>query len=225
MHDNSEEHWIMLRQDEQECWNQGYTHVMGCDEVGRGALAGPCVSGGVILNPDFCLMDLRDSKEATPKMRRTWTEIIKEQAISWSIGQAEASEIDTINIHKATLTAMSRAIRSSAVKPDYILIDGKFITTEKIPQKAIIQGDVKSAVIAAASIVAKVYRDELMMEYAKVYPEYEFDQNKGYPTKKHMDVIRRIGPCPIHRKSYLKFLEKGRQMDIFDILVDVKENG
>ena len=124
-----------------------------------------------------------------------------------------------LNIHKATLVAMSRAIIKASVKPNFILIDGRFkvYTIEKIPQKAIIKGDMKSAVIAAASIIAKVYRDELMIEYAKIYPEYEFERNKGYPTVKHMDTIRQIGPCPIHRRTYLKFMEDG-QMDIFDFL-------
>jgi len=219
MHDNSMEHWIKLRQDEQSCWTEGYTYVMGCDEVGRGALAGPCVAGAVILRPEFCLAELRDSKEATPKMRRVWTEIIKEQAVTWSIGQVEARDIDMINIHQATLVAMSQAIIKASVKPNFILVDGRFTvyTTEKIPQKAIIKGDMKSAVIAAASIIAKVYRDELMIEYAKIYPEYGFERNKGYPTAKHMDTIRQIGPCPIHRQTYLKFLGDG-QMDIFDFL-------
>ena len=219
MHDNSMEHWLKLRQDEQECWNQDYNYVMGCDEVGRGALAGPCVAGAVILGPEFCLAELRDSKEATPKMRRAWTEIIKGQAVTWSIGQVEAPDIDMINIHQATLVAMSRAITKAPVKPDFILLDGRFkvFTTERIPQKAIIKGDMKSAVIAAASIVAKVYRDELMIKYAKLYPEYGFERNKGYPTAKHMDTLRKIGPCPIHRQTYLKFLGDG-QMDIFDFL-------
>lgn len=145
--------------------------------------------------------------------------IIKEQAIGCSIGQVEAPDIDMINIHKATLVAMSRAIIKSPVKPDYILVDGKFtvFTAEKIPQKAIIHGDMKSAVIAAASIVAKVYRDELMVEYGKIYPEYGFERNKGYPTAEHMDTIRQFGPYPIHRRTYLSFLGNG-QMDIFDIL-------
>jgi len=213
------EHWIKLRQDEQKCWTQGYKNVMGCDEVGRGALAGPCVAGAVILSQEFCLAELRDSKEATPKMRLAWAEIIKEQAITWSIGQVEAPDIDMLNIHKATLVAMSRAITKAPVKPNFILIDGRFTvyTTERIPQKAIIKGDIKSAAIAAASIVAKVYRDELMTEYSKIYPEYGFERNKGYPTAKHMDTIRQIGPCPIHRQTYLSFLGDG-QMDIFDFL-------
>jgi ribonuclease HII len=219
MHDKSMEHWIELRQDEQRYWDQGYNYVMGCDEVGRGALAGPCVAGAVILNPEFCLAELRDSKKATPKMRRKWTEIIKDQAVTWSIGQVEAPEIDMINIHQATLVAMSKAIIKASVKPDSVLVDGRFkvFTKEKIPQEAIIKGDMKSAVIAAASIVAKVYRDGLMIEYAKVYPEYGFERNKGYPTARHMDTIRQIGPCPIHRRTYLKFLGNG-QMDIFDLL-------
>ena len=219
MHDNSIEHWIKLRQDEQKCWTQGYKNVMGCDEVGRGALAGPCVAGAVILSQEFCLAELRDSKEATPKMRRAWAEIIKEQAITWSIGQVEAPDIDMLNIHKATLVAMSRAITKAPIKPNFILIDGRFTvyTTKRIPQKAIIKGDIKSAAIAAASIVAKVYRDELMTEYSKIYPEYGFERNKGYPTAKHMDIIRQIGPCPIHRQTYLKFIKDG-QIDIFDFL-------
>lgn len=221
MYDISIEHWLKLRQEEQECWDDGYHYVMGCDEVGRGALAGPCVAGAVILCPEFLLAGLRDSKKATVKMRRTWAEIIKDQAAAWSIGQIEADQIDTMNIHKASLAAMSLAIETSQVKPDFVLIDGKFkvLTAEKIPQKAIVHGDALSAVIAAASIVAKVYRDELMTEYAKLYPEYGFEQNKGYPTKKHKEVLRRIGPCPIHRRSYLKFLDN-RQMSLFDFLGD-----
>ncbi|HZK83475.1 MAG TPA: hypothetical protein VFC58_02125 [Desulfosporosinus sp.] len=110
MHDNSIDPWIKRRHDEQNCWSEGYNHVMGCDEVGRGALAGPCVAGAVILSPEFYLAELRDSKEATAKMRRTWTKVFKEKAVTWSMGQVEAPDIDMINIHKATLVAMTAGL-------------------------------------------------------------------------------------------------------------------
>jgi ribonuclease HII len=153
-----EEHWLQLRQYERECWEQGYSFIMGCDEVGRGCIAGPVVAGAVILPRDFNLLDLRDSKAATKRMRERWTVQIKEQAVCWAIAQVEPSKIDTLNIANASLLAMEKARQELSVQPDYILIDGcsRLPDSKHIPQKPIIKGDTKSAVIASASVIAKL---------------------------------------------------------------------
>jgi ribonuclease HII len=214
-----EEHWLELRKYEKTCWDEGYEYIAGCDEVGAGSLAGPVVSSSVILPRDFKILGLRDSKAATQLMRELWVDQIKEQAIAWAIGQIEPADIDKVNIRRASLLSMELAVQKLTVQPNYVLIDGRssLPNLKGIPQKPIVKGDTLSAAIACASVVAKVYRDSLMLEYDKQYPEYGFRNHKGYGTKEHMEAVRKYGPCPLHRKTFLKFLSKWNQMSIFDL--------
>lgn len=215
----TEEHWLELRKYEKSYWDEGFRYICGCDEVGAGPLAGPVVAASVILSPDFKLLELRDSKAATRRMRELWVDQIKEQAVAWAIGEIEPPEIDKLNIRRASLLAMEQAVQKLTTKPDYIIIDGRspLPNLKGVPQKPIIKGDTLSAVIACASVIAKVYRDSIMLEYDKQYPEYGFRNNKGYGTKEHMEAVRKYGPCPLHRKTFLKFLNKWKQMSIFDL--------
>ena len=178
-------------------------YICGIDEVGRGPLAGPVVASAVILPKDTYYMYLNDSKKVTEKRREKLYDEITESAISWSVGVISPEVIDEINILQATYKAMQQAIAGLSVRPDIILVDAVTIPDIDIPQKGIIKGDAKSVSIAAASIVAKVYRDRMMYEYDKIYPEYMFAKNKGYGTKAHMDALRSIGMSPIHRRSFV----------------------
>lgn len=186
---------------------RGYEFVAGLDEAGRGPLAGPVVAGAVIFAPDFIMTDnfklLADSKKLTAKKREALFPIIKQQALACEIGVVSHSTIDKINILEASLLAMARAVEKLNTQPNFLLVDGKF-TLRKIttPQKAIIGGDNLIASIAAASILAKVSRDYLMMQYHEQYPLYGFDQHKGYGTKLHIEALRKYGPCPIHRLTF-----------------------
>lgn len=175
----------------------------GCDEVGRGCLCGPVVAAAVILQPSYANELINDSKKLSRKNRMGLVKEIEENAICWALGSADAAEIDRINILNASFLAMNRAISQLVVKPDHLLIDGnRFNTQLDIPFDCIIKGDGKYASIAAASILAKVYRDELMAKLAGQYPGYGWENNAGYPTKKHREGIERYGPTPIHRKSF-----------------------
>ncbi|MEX0884222.1 MAG: ribonuclease HII [Cyclobacteriaceae bacterium] len=175
----------------------------GCDEVGRGCLCGPVVAAAVILQPSYANELINDSKKLSRKNRMGLVKEIEENAICWALGSADAAEIDRINILNASFLAMNRAISQLVVKPDHLLIDGnRFNTQLDIPFDCIIKGDGKYASIAAASILAKVYRDELMAKLAGQYPGYGWKNNAGYPTKKHREGIERYGPTPIHRKSF-----------------------
>ncbi|MCY3625289.1 MAG: ribonuclease HII [Candidatus Dadabacteria bacterium] len=176
--------------------------VAGVDEAGRGCLAGPVVAGAVILDENRPVHGLRDSKTLSEKRRNELFEQIREKAIAYSVGITEAAEIDRINILRAALLAMEKAVLSLGRKPDFLLIDGNSKTSLPIRQKAIIKGDSKCASIAAASIVAKVTRDRIMTEIEREYPGYGFSRHKGYPTKEHFGALRNLGPCPIHRKSF-----------------------
>ncbi|WP_459128753.1 ribonuclease HII [Guggenheimella bovis] len=176
--------------------------VAGIDEVGRGPLAGPVVSAVCILDPKKRILGLKDSKKLTAKAREELVLEIKEKAIAYSIQEVSEAVIDSINILNATKKAMLQALQTINPKPDVLLIDALTLDTP-IFQKAIIHGDDLSNSIAAASILAKVYRDELMDEYSTLYPEYGFEKNKGYGTSEHMEALYSIGPCPIHRKSFL----------------------
>ncbi len=175
----------------------------GCDEVGRGCLCGPVVAAAVILPPSYANEWINDSKKITKTNRQILAEEIKIASLSWAIGEASVDEIDRINILNASFLAMNRAISSLWIHPDHLLIDGnRFKTDLKTPFTCIVKGDGKFASIAAASILAKVYRDGLMGELAEIYKGYGWETNVGYPTKLHREGIRKQGPTPIHRKSF-----------------------
>ena len=189
-------------------YDEGYTAICGCDEAGRGPLCGPVVAAAVILPRDTVIEGLNDSKKLTEKKREALFEVIKEKAIAYAIAEASPDEIDEINILNASMLAMQRAIDALPVKADFALIDGNCSRGFKLPTETIVKGDAKSASIAAASILAKVTRDRQCVELHKEYPEYNIAKHKGYPTKEHMDAVRRYGIAPIYRRSFLKFLDK-----------------
>ena len=182
----------------------GLRLICGVDEAGRGPLAGPVCAAAVILPEHLQIPGLNDSKKLTDKKRRELFPVIQEQAIAYGIGLASESEIDEINILQATFLAMRRALEQLTVRPEIALIDGNRETDFGLPVKTVVKGDSLSANIAAASILAKVTRDNLMMELAQQYPEYGFEIHKGYGTKAHYEALRTYGPCPIHRKTFLK---------------------
>lgn len=187
---------------------EGYTAVCGTDEAGRGPLCGPVVAAAVILPRDTEIEGLNDSKKLTEKKREKLFDIIKEKAVAYAIAEASPAEIDEINILNASMLAMRRAIEALPVKADFALIDGNCSRGFEIPTETIVKGDAISASISAASILAKVTRDRQCLELDKLYPEYGIAKHKGYPTKDHMDAVRKYGPAPIYRMSFLKFLDK-----------------
>lgn len=175
----------------------------GCDEVGRGCLCGPVVAAAVILPEDYANELINDSKKLSKSNRENLVKEIKISSIAWSIAEASVEEIDQINILHASILAMNRAIKTLSTTPDHLLIDGnRFKTDTGIPFDCIIKGDGKFASIAAASILAKVYRDNLMAGFAESYPGYGWEKNAGYPTKVHRDGIMKLGLTPLHRKSF-----------------------
>lgn len=178
--------------------------ICGVDEAGRGPLAGPVCAAAVILPAHLQIPGLTDSKKLTDKKRRELFPIIQDQAIAFGIGLASEAEIDEINILQATFLAMHRALSQLSVRPELALIDGNRETDFGLPVKTVVKGDSLSANIAAASILAKVTRDDIMMEQAKVYPQYGFEIHKGYGTKAHYEALRQFGACPIHRRTFLK---------------------
>ncbi len=184
---------------------EGKRYIAGVDEVGRGPLAGPVVCAAVImpLDDNNLILGVDDSKKVTEKNRRILSETIKNKAIAYSICAVNEEVIDEINILNATKRCMKNAIESLSLKPDCVLIDAVDLDID-VETRPIIKGDAKSYVIGAASIIAKVYRDALMDEYDERYPEYGFKKNKGYGTKEHINAIRTVGPCPIHRKTFIK---------------------
>ena len=187
---------------------QGVQYVAGVDEVGRGPLAGPVVTAAVILPADFDVLGVDDSKKLSEKKREELFEIIKEKAICYAIGMADEKRIDEINILEATKEAMGKAIRSLEIQPEHILIDALTLKDVDIPQTGIVKGDATSVSIAAASILAKVTRDRMMVEYEETYPGYGFAKNKGYGTKAHYEGLDQYGITPIHRRSFLvKYME------------------
>lgn len=181
-----------------------YTYICGIDEVGRGPLAGPVVAGAVILPKDCDILYLNDSKQLSEKKREELNELILEKAIATGIGVVSPERIDEINILQATYEAMRQAIGRLQVSPQLLLNDAVTIPQVTVPQVPIIKGDAKSISIAAASIIAKVYRDRLMVQYDEIFPGYDFAGNKGYGAKAHIDAIRKLGPTPIHRRSFIK---------------------
>lgn len=191
-----------LLQIENTLYQEGYHLIAGVDEAGRGPLAGPVMAAACILPKSFDLPGLNDSKKLSPKKREYLSHRIKEQAIAFSLGSATSSEIDIVNILQATKLAMKRALDNLAITPEYVLIDGRDRLNITLVHKSIVGGDGLSACIAAASILAKVARDELMCEMHEIYPEYGFDLHKGYCTKLHLQALERYGPCPLHRQSF-----------------------
>lgn len=175
----------------------------GCDEAGRGPLAGPVFAAAVILPQDFYHPLLDDSKKMSLKAREELRPIIEREAVAWAVEEVSAEEIDSLNILWASVTGMQRAVRKLGVKPDFLLIDGnRFRPFDGYPYETIVHGDATYACIAAASVLAKTYRDEHMRSLAKLYPEYGWERNMGYPTPEHLEAIRRYGYTPEHRKSF-----------------------
>ena len=195
---------------ENEKYAQGYTAVCGCDEAGRGPLCGNVVAAAVILPQGLVIEGLNDSKKLSEKKREALFEVIKKEAVAYSVAFATPAEIDEHNILGATMIAMNRAVEGLAVKADFALIDGNCARGFVIPTQTVVKGDAKSPSIAAASILAKVTRDRQCAELDALYPEYGFAKHKGYPTKDHMQKVRELGPCPEHRRSFLKFLDKDK---------------
>lgn len=181
-----------------------YSYICGIDEVGRGPLAGPVVACAVILPKDETILYLNDSKQLSAAKREELYKVIMEKAVGVVIGVVSPETIDEINILQATYEAMRIAISKLPVKPDLLLNDAVTIPGVDIKQVGIVKGDARSVSIAAASIVAKVTRDQMMVEYDKIYPEYHFASNKGYGSKVHTDALKEIGPCPIHRRTFIK---------------------
>ncbi|PLS06534.1 ribonuclease HII [Neobacillus cucumis] len=190
-----------MNQYERKIRAQGFSFIAGVDEVGRGPLAGPVVAAAVILPEDFFLAGIDDSKKLTEKKREEFASFIKKEAMAYSVAMIPAEEIDEMNIYEATKKAMKAAVVSLEPKPDFLLIDAMKLETP-YPTESIIKGDAKSISIAAASIVAKVARDELMKELSESYPVYGFQQNMGYGTKEHLQAIKQYGITPYHRKSF-----------------------
>lgn len=181
---------------------EGLTEA-GCDEAGRGCLAGSVYAGAVIFPPDYRNEELNDSKQLSERRRDELREIIKRDAVAWAVGIVEPDEIDRINILNASILAMHRALDALSVRPEAVIVDGnRFKPYRDLPYTTIVKGDGKYLSIAAASILAKTYRDDYMAELARQYPQYDWQSNKGYPTKKHREAIREFGITPFHRRSY-----------------------
>jgi len=212
-------------QEEKRLWKKGYRYVVGLDEAGRGALSGPVVAAAVIFKKSkiknqksklpriaeqsslrgrqFKIQNLRDSKKLTPKKREEFYKILTNHPqIKWGIGRVSEKVIDKINILEATKLVMIKAIKKLKRKPDFLIIDGNFKLNLPIPQKSIIKADEKVFSVALASILAKVWRDKMMLRYHKKYPQYRFDLHKGYPTRLHLKMLKKHGPCKIHRKTF-----------------------
>jgi ribonuclease HII len=188
---------------ETKLWDEGFNRVMGLDEVGRGCLCGPVVAAGVILNPDReKLLSLKDSKTVKKLDREELSELIKEEALYWTIQSCSPSEIDDINILHASLKAMVKCSESEGASPDYLLVDGNKSPATMLPHTCLVKGDNRSASIAAASILAKVYRDSLMEELHQKYPVFGWDRNVGYPTQEHFAGLEKHGYTKHHRMSF-----------------------
>lgn len=195
----------VLKEFENKLYSEGLKYIAGIDEAGRGPLAGPVVVGIAIMKPDSFIEGVNDSKKISEKKRELLYEQITNEAIDWSVGIVDQNEIDEINILNATKKALHMAITNLKIKPDRILVDAlEHIDTCGIPYTSIIKGDAKVYSISAASIIAKVTRDRIMKEYDEIYPEYGFAGHKGYGTAKHIQAIKAYGPCPLHRKTFIK---------------------
>ncbi|RKD34414.1 ribonuclease HII [Thermohalobacter berrensis] len=206
---------------EKELWEKGYDYIACIDEVGRGCLAGDVVACALIMPKELVIEDVKDSKKLTPRKREKLYDIILDKAIGVGIGRVDSKTIDEINIKKSTLLAMKRAVENlkdkegNKIKPDFLLIDAEKIDMN-IPQMSVIKGDSKCHGIAAASIIAKVFRDRLCYDWSKKYEGYDLENNKGYGTKKHREALKKLGPSAIHRKSFLKkILTQEKQISLF----------
>ena len=187
---------------EDEARNEGYNLIAGVDEAGRGSLVGEMTVATVILPPDLYLPKLNDSKKISAHIREELFDLIVENAIAWHCELVSVEEIDSQNIYQATLHGMKRAVENLSVQPDFVLTDAMKLDNLKMPSRSIIHGDALSASIAAASIIAKVTRDRMADDWSKQFPEYGFENNRGYGTKFHLDAIKNFGYSPIHRKSF-----------------------
>jgi ribonuclease HII len=193
---------------EQELIDKGYTYVCGVDEAGRGPLCGPVVAAACILPMGLYIEGLNDSKKLSPKKRKEVFEKIIESAIAYCIAEASVEEINELNILEADMLAMRRAVEGLQIKADFAIIDGNISRGFPIPTMTVIKGDATSPSIAAASILAKVTRDEMCEQMDKDYPQYGIGKHKGYGTKQHMEALRKYGPSPIHRKKFIRFLDE-----------------
>jgi len=189
-------------------WDQGITLVGGVDEVGMAPLAGPVIAAAVILRPGCRIKGVNDSKQLTPEERDALDPEIRAQAVAVGIGRAEVAEIDSINIYRAGLVALKRAVLALFPQPQHLLVDARKLDGLTMPQQPIIKGDAKSITIGAASIVAKVHRDRLMAQLDAEYPGYGFADHKGYPTPDHLDALERLGACALHRRSFAPVAKK-----------------
>lgn len=193
---------------EKELWGKGYKLLAGVDEVGRGPLAGPVVAACVVFPMDMYLPEIDDSKKLSPQKREELYKEIKNKALDFGIGIVKEKEIDKLNILRASLKAMHKAVSSLKNRPDFLLIDGNQKIPElKLPQLPVVKGDSLSLSCAAASIIAKVERDNLMKKIHRKYPQFSFDQNKGYSSRKHLEALKNFGPCKVHRRSFKRVME------------------
>lgn len=201
---------------ESKCLKDGYSHIAGCDEVGRGPLAGPLVAAAVVLDPDFEIEGLNDSKKLSEKKRLALFKAIKQHALAYKVVFLNRESVDELNVYKASQVAMTEAVQ--ALKHvDYVLSDALPLPEIKCPVESIVKGDSKSASIAAASILAKVERDLFMVELSKSFPEYGFEKHKGYPTKEHLKALKTHGVTPYHRRTYApvrKIIEEQIEFDL-----------
>ncbi len=204
---------VDLYQYEKELWKNGINLIAGMDEVGRGPLIGPVVTACVILPKDFVLEGLTDSKKLSEKKREEFYDYIMEHAISVGIGMMDEKVIDEVNIYEATKLAMYQAVEKSKVKPEHVLIDAMKLDKLEMPSTSIIKGDAKSISIAAASVIAKVTRDRMMIELDKKYPMYGFKSHKGYPTKKHIEAIKEYGLIDGYRKTFKPISEIVKELE------------
>ena len=205
MKEKEEQRLINLKQYENELRNKGYKYICGIDEAGRGPLAGPVVVASVIMPENSMIEGVNDSKKVSEKKREKLYDLILEEAISYGVGIIGQDEIDDINILNATKKGLTVSLKELTQKPDLIIVDDLTnIDTLGTPYESIIKGDAKCYSISAASIIAKVTRDRIMREWDKIYPQYGFAQHKGYGTSAHISSIKEYGPCPLHRKTFIK---------------------
>ena len=205
-----------MQRREQGLWNSGVQRVAGVDEVGIGPLAGPVVAASVVFAPHTMIPGVDDSKRVRPQERERLARTIRREAVGVGVGVVQVEEIEQLNVYNAGVLAMRRAVEGLPVAPEHLLLDARRIPEVSIPQSSFIKGDRLSFSIAAASIIAKTYRDQLMVELDQIYPRYGFAQHKGYSTGEHMKAIEQYGPCPVHRKSFAFIQELcGEYSDLF----------